>query len=248
MTHFMAGTEKVPGEREKKNLLLSGEIAAEGMVLLKNNGVLPLKDTRRIALFGNGARHTVRGGTGSGEVNVRDHVNIEQGLLHAGFEVTTKEWMDRFDSYCEGKKEEYALPIRQQIQGGDMSGVMKLFTSPYQEPESIPVTAEDMENSAADTAVYVISRVCGEGKDRTVVKGDYYLFEEDEKTLRQLIGYYRHVVVVLNVGGVIDTAFLRETEGIDAVLLMSQAGSAGGDALGRVLIGEVTPSGHLAAT
>ncbi len=248
MGFFKAGTSREVSERERRNRILSGEIAVEGMVLLKNDGVLPLEKEKKVALFGNGARHTVRGGTGSGEVNVRDDVNIEQGLKHAGFEVTTTSWLDRYDAYCKEKQEEYVRPLREEIEKDPMAAMMHLFTQPYQEPESIPVTKEDMENSGADTVIYVISRICGEGKDRQVVRGDYYLFEEDENILRLLTEYYRQVVVVLNVGGVIDTEFVRKTPGIGAVLLMSQAGSAGGDALGRILKGEVSPGGRLTAT
>ncbi|MBQ7371751.1 MAG: glycoside hydrolase family 3 C-terminal domain-containing protein [Blautia sp.] len=219
------------------------------MVLLKNNGVLPLTDKgKKLALFGNGARHTVRGGTGSGDVNVRSTVTIEDGLKKAGFIITTEDWLDRYDAYCAKMQEAYAAPIREEMQKGNRSAMMKLFTAPYQEPSSIPVEQRDVEESDTDTAIYVISRISGEGKDRTPDRGDFALFEQDEETLKLLISCFENVIVVLNVGGVIDTEFLRETKGIGAVVLMSQAGIAGGDALASVLSGKVVPSGHLTAT
>lgn len=85
--------------REQTNRGRSERLAEEGMVLLKNNGVLPL-EPGKIALFGNGARHTVIGGTGSGSVNVRDSINIEEGLRHAGFTIMSSRWLDRYDRYC----------------------------------------------------------------------------------------------------------------------------------------------------
>lgn len=91
MARFYATTNPDVSERERQNENHSRRIAAEGMVLLENNGILPMAlKGRKIALFGNGARHTVQGGTGSGEVNTRTIRTVEQGLEHAGAEVTTK--------------------------------------------------------------------------------------------------------------------------------------------------------------
>ena len=83
-------------QRELTNGELSRAIAPQGMVLLENNGVLPLDGMPgKIALYGNGARRTVKGGTGSGDVNSREVINIEQGLEAAGFTIVTKDWIDR---------------------------------------------------------------------------------------------------------------------------------------------------------
>lgn len=83
-------------KRELKNMEIARRVASEGIVLLKNEGVLPLK-SKKLALFGNGARMTVKGGTGSGEVRERYSVSIEEGLENAGFTITTKRYMDDFD-------------------------------------------------------------------------------------------------------------------------------------------------------
>ena len=87
-------------EREKDNIELARIVAAEGIVLLKNSGALPVK-TKKLALFGNGARMTVKGGTGSGDVHERHSVSIEEGLEKAGFEITTKHYIDDFDRLYE---------------------------------------------------------------------------------------------------------------------------------------------------
>ena len=138
--------------REQTNRGRSERLAEEGMVLLKNNGVLPL-EPGKIALFGNGARHTVIGGTGSGSVNVRDSINIEEGLCHAGFTIMSSSWLDRYDRYCAEQKEAYAAPLRKAIQSGDGSAVMQLFTNPYREPAASPMENEDMDETDAETAL-----------------------------------------------------------------------------------------------
>ena len=98
MARIFAPTNPEITEREKDHMESVRRIAAEGMVLLENKGVLPLKaDGRALAVFGNGVRKMVKGGTGSGDVNSRTVVNIEQGLEDAGFRIATKPWLDRFD-------------------------------------------------------------------------------------------------------------------------------------------------------
>ncbi len=243
----MKHTTSSVSERERVNRERSERFAEEGMVLLKNNGVLPLQ-TGKIALFGNGARHTVIGGTGSGSVNVRDSVNIEDGLQHAGFTITSARWLDRYDQYCAEQKEAYAAPLRKAIQGGDGNAVMQLFTNPYREPAAIPIEDEDMKGAGAEPALYVISRISGEGADRRNNKGDYQLYDEELEFIRTLEAHYTHLIVILNTGGVMDLTPLEQDPRVDAIILMSQAGCNGGDALGRILSGDVTPSGHLTAT
>ena len=82
-------------KRELDHMALSRSLAGECVVLLENDGTLPLSAGGKLALFGNGARETIRGGTGSGDVNTRSDVNIEQGLIQAGYDVTTTAWLDR---------------------------------------------------------------------------------------------------------------------------------------------------------
>ncbi len=244
---FAAKTMEI-SERERRNWLRVRRIGAEGMVLLENNGVLPLKSEKKsLALYGSGARYTVKGGTGSGDVNSRFVVDAEQGLEEAGFTITTKGWLDRYDKIVETARNAYFDRLRELMKaGGD--AVSQLFFNPFREPPVLPVTDEDIAGSETDTAVYVLSRNSGEGKDRHPEAGDYELLEEEKTVIRLLAARYEKLVVVLNVGGVIDTTFLRETEGIGALLLMSQAGNVSGHALADVLTGKVTPCGKLAAT
>ncbi len=83
-------------EREKENLILSYEAACESIVLLRNDGVLPLR-SKKVALFGPGATKTVKGGTGSGEVNERHAVTVLEGLLDRGYKITTGKWLTDYD-------------------------------------------------------------------------------------------------------------------------------------------------------
>ena len=105
MAKIFASVSQEISEREKRNMERSRKIAAQGIVLLENDGTLPLCSHKKwIALFGNGARHTVKGGTGSGDVNSRFIVNVWQGLKEAGFEITTESWLDRYDKTVQQEK------------------------------------------------------------------------------------------------------------------------------------------------
>ncbi len=249
MARFFAATNPGVSEREKRNMERSRKIASQGMVLLSNNGVLPIRDTgKKIAVFGNGARRTVKGGTGSGDVNSRFVVNVEQGLKEAGFTVTTAEWMDRYDEKVETARTAYFAEIKKAAEKGGIAAFMKMFTDPFMEPPMIPVTQEDIAGTDTDTAIFVLARNSGEGKDRRPVAGEYDLFDVEKESIRLLAESYQNLVVVLNVGSVIDTRFLRSVEGIGAILLMSQAGNIGGYALADVLTGKAAPGGRLTTT
>lgn len=102
MPKLFAARNSEISSREKRNMERARKVASQGMVLLENMGALPIdKSVKTIALFGNGARRTIKGGTGSGDVNSRFVVNVEQGLEDAGFELTTKAWMDTYDTQVE---------------------------------------------------------------------------------------------------------------------------------------------------
>ena len=225
------------------------KVASQGMVLLENKGALPIdKSVKTIALFGNGARRTIKGGTGSGDVNSRFVVNVEQGLEDAGFSLTTKAWMDTYDTQVETARMGYFGELQQEMAAKGMAAVMKIFTEPFVEPAISGVSQKEIDAMKADLAIYVLSRNSGEGKDRTPGAGDYELSDTEKTAIANLANAYGNLIVVLNVGGVIDTKFLRAQEGIGAILLMSQAGNIGGHALADVLTGKVSPSGHLTTT
>lgn len=250
MAKIYANSNPEISEREIRNMNRSRAIASQGMVLLENDGVLPISaETKNIALYGNGGRFTIKGGTGSGDVNSRSVVNVEQGLEEAGYVVTTKAWLDRYDKVVADAEDAYYGAIREAMAAGDpTAGFMSLFNNPFKNPAVNPIEDADIAASQTDTAVYVVARNSGEGRDRRPQAGDYELFEEEKAAIAKIAAAYKNTIVVLNVGGVVDTKFFRETEGVNAVLYMSQAGNIGGYALADVLSGKVTPSGHLTTT
>lgn len=222
--------------REQENARLSMRAATQGMVLLENKErALPIASSGNIALFGGGAVKTVKGGTGSGDVNQRYTVSVWEGFKQAGYNVTSSDWLNAYEEAYERGEAEF--------DGGFWSS----FT--MEEPELTDGEIEAaMADGTTDTAVYVLSRNSGEGSDRTLDAGDYYLTAAEEHNLAKLASAFEKTIVLLNVGGVIDTKFFDEIEGLDAMLLMSQAGMEGGNAVVQVLNGTVTPSGKLTDT
>lgn len=230
-------------EREKAHRVFARRLAAEGMVLLKNEGVLPLKCTEPVALYGGGARYTIKGGTGSGAVNNRSNVSIDEGLRGAGITITTDAWLEDYDRKYEKAREEWMESIYAGSEPGDFNSLYRAHaTTPLQMPMGADITKTD-----TDTAIYVISRVSGEGADRKAVKGDYYLTDVERQELERITSLYRKTIVILNVGGIMDLSFVDELQ-IAGVVLMSQAGMEGGNALADILTGKVTPGGKLTDT
>lgn len=245
MDYFFAlKTDKVT-ELERENQQTVRRLAGECMVLLENDGALPLRDFERtIALYGNGARHTVKGGTGSGDVNTRENINVEQGLLDAGFDILGREWLDKYDALLSRAEKDYMESVERETKERGVPVHMVLFERPFEAPEAPLI--EKKENT--ETAIYVLSRNSGEGKDREYKKGDYLLTDREIENIRFLAENYKKTILLLNIGGVIDTAAIKEISGLNAVVLMGQLGNVGGCVVGDVLIGKSVPSGKLTDT
>lgn len=248
MIAYQASTSGKISEREKRNEERAKAAAVQCMVLLENDGTLPFKKPCRLALYGNGARVTVRGGTGSGEVNARRTVTVEEGLKEAGFVVTTEKWLDRYDEIRKQARAEYDAMLARLEEETKIPAAIHNFRHAFKEPQVPEVTKEDVAGSETDTAVYVLSRDSGEGRDRFCEEGDYLLSATEKAALKALAANYSHVAVVLNIGGIIDIKGIREIEGIGSILLMGQLGNIGGEALVSVLLGKETPSGKLTDT
>ncbi len=248
MNRYYAAASPEVTQSELDHMALSRDLAGECVVLLENDGALPLKEKGAIALFGNGARHTVKGGTGSGDVNSRTVVTIEQGLKEAGYAVRGQEWLDRYDSCLAEAKTAYAKFVKKKSAETGMQESMVTFYDPFVEPVPDAVTEEDVRASKADTAIYVIARNSGEGSDRYAREGDYLPFAQELESLKVLGRCCRQVILVLNIGGVMELTEIRKIPGINAILLMSQLGNIGGHVLADVISGVVTPSGKLTDT
>ncbi|MBP3685631.1 MAG: glycoside hydrolase family 3 C-terminal domain-containing protein [Clostridia bacterium] len=212
------------------HLALSRAIAAEGIVLLKNNGVLPFQKKPTVALFGIGCLDYVKCGGGSGRVFAKHTYNLYEGLLAKPESVTLYEPSVRH--YYDFIKPQLATYSSE-----------KLF------PE-IAVPRELIADAAAhaDVAVISIHRFSGEGQDRTNEKGDFLLSEVEEELVRDVTAAFDRSVVVLNVGGIIDMTWIENNPKIDAALLAWQGGTCGALAVADVLCGDVNPSGKLTDT
>ena len=223
---------------EEENAEVSYEAALEGIVLLENDGALPLTPGK-VALYGAGAGMTIKGGTGSGEVNERHAISILEGMEAAGFTVTTKNWINSYaEEYRKGEAQ-YAAEFRRRMIKLD---VVNMMGTPYQHPFGQPVTIEDVNESDADTCIYVIARQAGESADRKLKNYEYSLSDEEKANLAMCAANYEKMIVVINVGSVFDMSFLDEITGIDAVVYYAQQGMMGGKAFADLISGKVSPS------
>ena len=238
--------QQEPSEREIRHRALAGKAAAEGIVLLKNDGILPLKLSDPIALFGSGADKTVKGGIGSGDVNNRENISIFRGIREAGGAVTSGDWLKDYDRRYDDAREKWKEKILE-----DALHVENPFdayaANPFVLPEGRCITEEDLKGASA--ALYVISRISGEGKDRRLAEGDYYLSRREREDILYLDQQGLPLILILNAGGPVElTDILREADNIRAVLNISQPGQEGGTAVADILFGKAVPEGKLTAT
>jgi beta-glucosidase len=225
----------------KKDAEISRNVAEDGMVLLKNNNnALPFnKNIHNIALFGINGYQLIAGGTGSGDVNKAYTVSLEQGLTNAGYK-TNADLKSDYQNYLQTEKAKRPK---------------KSFMQEFMHPTP-PIGEYVVDNNVinkqaddADVAIVAIGRNAGEGKDRKLE--DDFNLSDTERALIQNVSTAFHaknkkVVVVLNIGGVIEMASWRDNP--DAILLAWQPGQEGGNAMAALLDGKVNPSGKLATT
>ena len=225
---------------EKDNIERLRPYLAECTVLLKKNGAFPLDGPCSIFAAGSGVRDTVKGGTESGEVNSRYFVNIEQGLKDAGFTITNPFWSDMYKAFNDKAHRDFVTGIRKKafrertnLISASMGAVMK------QPDYIIPI------DYSADAAVYVVSRISGEGNDRLIEKGDFMLTDSEVRDILALDKNYDRFMLVINAGGPVDLSPVME---VGNILVLSQLGVETGAALADILLGKAYPSGKLATT
>lgn len=225
---------------EREHLEKMRKHLAECVVLLKSNGDFPLERAGKIALYGSGARHTVKGGTGSGEVNSRFFVTVEQALRDAGFLITTTAWLNAYDKIVEGARKSFIKEIQNRARKKHTMAITEGMGAVMPEPEyNLPL------NGAGDTAVYVLSRISGEGNDREFIGGDILLSETEKRDILALQRKYQKFLLVLNVGGPVD---LSPVLAVENILVLSQLGVETGSTLADLLLGKSYPSGKLTTT
>ena len=212
--------------------------AAEGMVLLENrDGALPLDSAvRSIALFGCTSYDFIAGGTGSGNVNRAYTVSLLDGLEGAGY-APDRELRDAYEAHLRAEKERIARLEHAPLM-------------PEYRPVELSLPAERIRELAAknDAALVTIGRTSGEFLDRRL--SDFYLSKDERRLLEDVSAAFhaagKRVVVVLNIGGVVETASWKQLP--DAILCAWQPGQEGGNSVADVLSGRVSPSGRLPMT
>ena len=239
----------------KEHIALSKEAAKEGMVLLKNEqNVLPLPAGSRVALFGKATFDYVKGGGGSGDVTVAYTRNLYEGLKEQKGKISIYE--ELADFYRENVKEQY--------KAGRVPGMTI-------EPE-VPQDLLNKAKAYTDTAVISICRFSGEGWDRKSIvetenkniwaseeemarrsaeifeNGDFYLTHAEQNMVELVKKNFAKVIVVMNVGGMVDTSWFHDDDEIQSVLMAWQGGMEGGLAAAELLTGDGNPSGKLSDT
>ena len=247
MLEFIVRTPRFAGYEysNKPDLQAHAELvraaAPEGMVLLENNGALPLKDVKKVALYGTGSYDFIAGGTGSGNVNKPYIRNVAEGLAVNGFEVNPaiQQWYEQY----------IALAKTELRNNGAGGGGVLLGDPVISEMEVSREFIERMEPQT-DVAIFTLSRNAGEGGDRYALDGDWTLTGQERQLIQTLADVYhaagKKFVVVLNIGGVIETASWKHIP--DAVLLAWTPGQEGGYAVADILCGKANPSGKLPMT
>ena len=234
-------------DREIHNRQSAYEAATESIVLLKNEGILPIKP-EKVAVYGIGAALNLKGGTGSGEVNERHCIGINEGLEAAGFTVTTQEWLKEYKAaYDKGKMEHGKGTLKKMFSGTDADKI-DIMANPYHYPFGRKLMEEDLKASGAEICIYVISRQAGECSDRSLEHHDFHPAPEELHNIKVAAAYYKKLVVVINVGGSMDLTELEKIEGVKSIVFLCQQGMEGGRALADILTGKVTPSGCLTDT
>ena len=248
-----ANGERVTGS--KAHIELSKEAAKEGMVLLKNeNNVLPLAAGSKVALFGKGTFDYVKGGGGSGDVTVAYTRNLYEGLS------LQKDKISIFEELCDY----YRKDIEEQYKNGNVPGMTI-------EP-NVPNELLQKAKAYTDTAIITICRYSGEGWDRKSVidpdnkalwdyerkmteksaeifkDGDFCLSVKEKEMVDAVKTNFKNVIVILNVGGMVDTSWFAYDPKIQSALLALQGGMEGGLAAAELLVGDGNPSGKTVDT
>lgn len=216
-----------------KYLETSARAVSGGIVMLKNDGALPLKQGGTVAVFGRIQLHYYKSGTGSGGmVNVSKVIGITDGLLDAGYKLD-EQLLNAYREWDEQNPFDYG-----EGWGGE----------PWSQKE-MPLTDELVSGAAsrADAAIVIIGRTAGEEMDNKLEKGAFLLSDLEEDMLRRVTSAFDKTVVLLNTGGLIDMSFMDRYP-VSAVMYVWQGGMVGGAGTAAVLTGEVSPSGKLPDT
>ena len=233
----------------KAHAEVTRQSAAEGMVLMKNGGVLPFTENfKNVALYGITSYDFIAGGTGSGNVNHAYVVSLLDGLKNGGYTVSDdlKTAYETYLNDCKAAKEKEIAEMEKK----DKQAAMLARFMPGSLPAEKLFSADELtkQAEASDIAVITLGRISGEFLDRNI--SNFNLSDSERKLVEQVCDVYhkagKQVVVLLNIGGVIETASWKELP--DAILCAWQAGQEGGNSVVDVLSGKQSPSGKFTMT
>jgi beta-glucosidase len=225
----------------KAHAEITRQSAAEGMILLKNNQALPFSgQVKKVAAFGVTSYDFISGGTGSGDVNEAYTVSLVEGLNNAGYELEAG-LKDLYENYINEENEKNKP---------DPSNPYAFFLPRVRPGEFVPdISLLRKSANEANIAIITLGRTSGEFMDRRI-PGDFDLSENEQKLIKDVYAAFhaagKKVVVILNIGGVIETASWKNIP--DAILLAWQPGQEGGNTVADALSGKVNPSGKLPMT
>lgn len=225
----------------KAHAQITRQSSTEGMVLLKNDGVLPIRNLKTVALFGVNSYDFMSGGLGSGAVNVPYVVDMVEGLRNVGVQ-TTPQLTDIYQSYVKYAR----LKLR-----ADKNPIMWFLDTGTPKVEEIEISNRCIahEVKEADAAIITIGRQAGEGLDREI-EGEFNLTTTEKDMIARVSDQFRPlgkpVIVIINSGSVMETVSWRDR--VDAILCAWQPGEEGGNSVADILTGKVNPSGKLTMT
>ena len=233
---------KYSGEPDlKAHAAITRQSSTEGMVLLKNNAVLPIRGLKTVALFGVNSYDFMSGGLGSGAVNVGYSVDMVTGLKNIGV-ATTPQLTEIYQNYVKYAKAKLKA---------DKNPMMWFLNQGQPKLDEIEITERCVANEEpkADAAIITIGRQAGEGMDRQI-NGEFNLSKTEQDMIFRVSDAFhakgKKVIVIINSGSVMETASWRDR--VDAILVAWQPGIEGGNSVADILTGKVNPSGKLTMT
>ena len=246
MLEYIVKTPRFKGYKYSKpdlkaHAAITRQSSTEGMVLLKNSGVLPMKNLKTVALFGVSSYDFLSGGLGSGAVNVPYVVDMVQGLKNIGVQ-TTPLLTEIYQNYVKYAKAKLRA---------DKNPIMWFLDQGQPKLDEIDITERCVahEVQQADAAIVTIGRQAGEGMDRKI-DGEFNLTKEERDMIFRVSDQFhaagKPVIVILNSGSVMETCSWRDR--VDAILCAWQPGEEGGNSVADVLTGKANPSGKLTMT
>ena len=215
--------------------------AAECTLFLNKNNAFPISEPGKVLLIGSGARETLKGGGGSGDMESRYYTTCEEGLENAGFTIVTKDWFDKYQEFKKTKHTQFVKYMFQLAEKYDCTADHMSFG--YVEPH--PEYDISLDEYEADIAIYVVARTSSEGNDRVITKGDLYLTDSEVRDILYLNKKFEKFMLVLNTVGPVDLSPVKD---VSNILLLTPLGVVTGDILADVILGKANPSGKLSTT